>query len=134
MRTQDRTAGLLSPRAVVLWYGVLGPPMAWAAQVVGGDLLFELGCGPAIRGGSIFFLSLKGWSQVLTGVCAAAALLGLVLSWGSFRALRGVHDGGAAQRATAFATAGVAVGLVFLILISYGFLVPLFLRTCARSP
>ena len=77
---------------------------------------------------------LKTWSLIVTAACAAAAALGFVVSWRSFRVIRAIRDGAAHERAATFALAGMAVGPVFFLLIAYGFLIPLFLSTCGRSP
>jgi hypothetical protein len=130
----EGTRKVLRPRSFWLWYGVLGPPLIWGVQVAVGDMIFELGCGRAIRGGDVFGVPLKGWSLILTGVCAAACLMGLFGSVRAFRLLQEVEDGAVWERASSFAMAGIAVGFVFFLLVSFSFLTPFLLRTCAGSP
>ena len=64
----EHDVDILSPRSFSLWYAVGGPPLIWGAQVAIGDLIFELGCGPAIRGQGFLLLSLKAWAIILTAV------------------------------------------------------------------
>ena len=49
----------LSARSFPLWFGVLAPPLAWGAHLLLGDLIFELGCAPGVRGHTLVGLSLE---------------------------------------------------------------------------
>ncbi|HJP65787.1 MAG TPA: hypothetical protein VKA30_05720, partial [Actinomycetota bacterium] len=75
-------------RSFPLWFGVLGPPLAWAAHLLLGDALFELGCGPGFSRHEIYGLPFQFWAilqtVVLLGVDLAA---GLFAVW-AYRALR----------------------------------------------
>ncbi len=123
-----------APRSFALWFGVLGPPLAWAAHLVLGDLIFELGCGPAVRGGPILSLTLEAWAIIQTVAAAAVTIAAGLVAYRAWRTLRRAADGPRWDRAHAFAVAGMASALVYLVLIGYGFLVTVFLRTCAPSP
>jgi hypothetical protein len=125
---------VLSPRSWRLWFAIGGPPLIWGAQVVLGDLIFELGCGPAIRGQAILGLSLKAWALIVTVVTMSSAVLGFVLAWRAARVLRAMPEGGPRERAYAMAVGGMAVGVVFFFLMGYSLLTPLLLRTCGTSP
>jgi|SRR5437879_2736806 len=128
-----RFADPLSPRSLVLWIGVLGPPLAWATNLVLGDLIFELGCGPAVRGREILGLSLKAWSLIESAVLLAATVAAGMLAYLALRRLRGVDGGTAAGRARALAMAGVASSCLYGLIIVYGTLAPFLLHTCQRS-
>ncbi|HEX2032188.1 MAG TPA: hypothetical protein VHL78_12450, partial [Actinomycetota bacterium] len=67
-----------SPRSLVVWAGLLVPPLAWGAQLVLADLLFELGCAPGVEGERLAGLGLGGWAVLVTVAAAAAtAVTGL---------------------------------------------------------
>jgi len=123
----------VSPRSLALWFGLLGPPMAWGANLVLGDLIFELGCAPGVRTvrgrHQILGLSLDAWAYIetafLTAVIIAAGLSAL-WAWRRVRGRRGI----AVDRAKALALGGIASSLFYVTLLLFGFLPELFLRTC----
>ena len=123
-----------SPRSVALWFALLAPPLAWAAHVVVGDLLFELGCAPGARGQRFLGLPLEWWaigqSVLLAGVCAGAGLL----AWRARRELGGRADGTRLLRARAMALGGLASAGLFLATILMGATAPLVLRGCEVVP
>jgi len=123
----------LSTRSFPMWFGVLGPPLAWLAQVGLGDLLFELGCGPAIRGGDVLGLPLKAWAVILVAFTLAVDVLAGSLAFAAFRKLRRISDGTPWERAHALALAGMASAFVYGLLLAYQFLPQFFLHTCATS-
>jgi cation transport ATPase len=130
-RPEDRTlTDPLSPRSLPLWAGVLVPPAAWGIHLVLGDLIFELGCGPAVRGGSILGLGLETWALIQTLVLAGVTVLAGALAWRAWRELRGRSDGVSLLRAQALAVAGMASSLLYLAIIAYGFLTPFYLHPC----
>ena len=63
---QERGASdVLSSRSFAQWFGALGPPLAWGAHLVLGDLIFELGCAPGV-GPKILGLPLETWAIIET--------------------------------------------------------------------
>jgi len=124
----------LSARSLPLWFGVLAPPLAWGAHLVLGDLIFELGCSPGVRGHTLAGLSLETWALIQTLVAAVIIAAAGVLAGAAWRRIHAISDGTAWNRAHALALAGMASGLIYLALIAYGFLVPLFLNGCSTSP
>ena len=124
----------LSARSFPLWFGVLAPPLAWGAHLLLGDLIFELGCAPGVRGHTLAGLSLETWALIQTlvaGVIIAAAGLLAAAAW---RRIHTISNGTAWNRAHALALAGMASGAIYLVLIAYGLLAPLFLNGCTTSP
>ena len=124
----------LSARSFPLWFGVLAPPLAWGAHLVLGDLIFELGCGPAVRGREIAGLSLEAWALIETAVVGVIIAAAGLLALEAWRRLRATSDGTAWNRAHALAVAGMASGVIYLTLIGFGFLAPFFLKGCTTSP
>src|SRR6266496_476664 len=120
----------LSARSFALWFGVLAPPLAWGEYLLLGDLIFELGCAPGVRGHTLAGLSLQTWALIQTlvaGVIIAAAGLLAAAAW---RRIHAISNGTAWNRAHALALAGMASGVIYLMLIAYGLLAPLFLNGC----
>jgi len=123
----------LSPRSFALWFGVLAPPLAWGAHLVLGDLIFELGCGPAVGGNGILGLSLEAWAVIQTAVLGAVTVAAGIVAVGVWRRLRAISDGTAWGRAHAMALAGMGSAFVYLALMVYGFMAPIFLNRCTTS-
>jgi hypothetical protein len=121
-------------RSFPLWFGVLGPPAAWGAHLVLGDLIYELGCAQGMRRHAIFGQSLDFWALLMTAVLAAVTAGAGVLAFRAWRQLRPQQDGTALSRATAMAVAGVGSSLLYLVIILFALLPSLFLRACSPSP
>ncbi len=127
------TTDVKDTRSFPLWFGVLGPPLAWAAHLLFSDGIFELGCSPGFVHPDIYGLSLKFWQLVETGLLEAVIVVAGLLSWGALRRLRRMQDGTALGRATGMAIAGVASAFLYGFLLLFGFLPALFLRSCGSS-
>ena len=125
---------LTSTRSFPLWYGVLGPPILWAIQLVLGDSLYEFGCAKGFVRTDIFGLSFAFWQWVGTAVILALDALAGVLAYRVLRQLRRTTDGTAHGRATAMAVIGVASASLYGLLIAYAFLPPFILHACSHSP
>jgi hypothetical protein len=124
----------LSPRSLPLWFGVVAPPLAWGAHLLLGDLIFELGCSAGVRGHRLAGLSLETWAILQTIVAAAIIVTAGALAAAAFRRIVATSDGTAWSRAHALALAGMASGAIYLILVVYGLVAPLFLNGCTTSP
>jgi len=129
-------AGLLSSRSFALWFGVLGPPVAWGANVVLGDLIYELGCSAGMRRTAIFGLSLRVWGVLQTAVLEAVIILAGIGAWRAWQRLRPLENGTATQRAKVLATAGIASALGYSAMLLFAFAPQLtfFHSLCSTSP
>jgi hypothetical protein len=98
------------------WYGLLGAPLAWVAQLLVGYGAEEAACAPA---GMRWGLETGTWQIALTIACALAALAGAAAA---ATLLRRVHEGAADPfgRVAFMAAGGLLVSVVFLILIVLG--------------
>ena len=130
----------LSSRSPALWAGVLVPPAAWAAHLVLGDLIFELGCSPGIPRPHVLGLSLAAWALIETGVLATATILaglGSLAAWRRLTRAEVPRDPPALAtswgRAHALALAGMASSALYLLIIGFGFFPTFVLRTCGTS-
>lgn len=121
-----------SPRSLVVWAGLLVPPLAWGAHLVIADLLFELGCAQGVEGERLAGLSLAGWSLFVTAAAAAATATAGAAAGAAWRRLRRASDGVALGRARALAAMGATHSLLYLALILFGLVPPLVLEPCAR--
>jgi hypothetical protein len=133
-RGVDARTRVLSARSVPLWFGVLAPPLAWAAHLVLGDGIFELGCARGFRDHRILGVSLRAWATIQTSFFAAVTILAGVLAYRAWLQLRSVEpEGVAVGRARAMAIAGVASSILYFLIILFGFFPPLFLQSCRTS-
>jgi hypothetical protein len=111
-------------------YALLGPPLAWATQLVIGYGYTEAACGP---GTGHFGIAIHTW-EALVAVAAAAVAAG---AWASAAALysatgRGeIHD--PLGRVRFVSILGLAVGLIFLTLIVFTGAGVLALEGCRQS-
>jgi hypothetical protein len=132
--TTARAASLTSTRSFPLWYGVLGPPILWAIQLVLGDGLYEFGCAKGFVRTDLFGLSFRFWQVAGTALILTLDVLAGVLASRVLRQLRRTNDGTAHGRAMAMAVIGVVSACLYGLLIAYAFLPPFILRACSHSP
>jgi hypothetical protein len=124
-----------STRSFPLWFGLLGPPLAWALHLVLGDLIYELGCAPGVSRHEILGLNLRFWALAQTIVLAAVTTLAGILSYRAWAELRRQTNGTSLRRAQAMAIMGIASSGLYLAIILFGFLPSLLLHhVCAPSP
>jgi len=123
----------LSPRSFALWFGVLAPPLAWGIHLVLGDLIFELGCSPGAGGAGILGLSLEAWALIETVVAGLITVAAGAMALAAWRHLRATSNGTGWNRAHAMALAGMGSAFVYVALIAYGSLAPVFLNRCSTS-
>src|SRR5437867_8355075 len=122
-----------SSRSFALWFGLLGPPLAWGAHLIMRDGIFELGCARAFVHKEILGVPLSTAAIIETGVMAAIAAMAGVLSFRAWQRLRNERDGTSLDRATAMAMMGMASGAFYLVIILFGFLPSILLRACETS-
>lgn len=95
-----------------LWYGVLGAPFAWTAQLVIGFWIAESACDPG--GGGV---SVDGWAVAVTLIAAAAAVLAEACAIAVFRATKDAGTEPPAGRIHFLATVGLTIGPLFFCII-----------------
>jgi hypothetical protein len=127
-----------STRSFPLWFGTLAPPLAWAAHLVAGDLIFELFCSGGARSPDIVGIPLRTAALIETAAFAGVCLLAGALAFGALRRLRREEEGPGAvtlafTRARAMAVAGLILSALFLLIIVFGFFPSLVLAACTRS-
>src|SRR6266496_5183001 len=110
-----------SSRSFALWFGLLGPPLAWGAHLIMGDGIFEFGCAKAFSHKEILGVPLSTAAIIETALMAAIAALGGVLSYRAWQLLRKERDGTSLDRATSMAVVGMASGVFYLLIILFGF-------------
>ena len=137
VESSSRVAGT---RSFALWFGVLGPPLAWAAHLLLGDGLFELGCGPGFAERAIYGLGFEFWDVLQTCLFLAIDVAAGVLALRAHRRLRlpeterAVSNPTVLGRARGMAVVGMASALIYGALLVFGLLPPFFLRACGRLP
>jgi hypothetical protein len=111
------------------WYAVLGAPLAWAAQLVVGSNIPQAVCAPP---GAGWTASSHPWEA---GVAVAAACVAAG-GWAAAISLRRACDRGHVSdplgRVRFVATAGLAIGVIFLTLIVLSAAGALALGECTR--
>jgi Ni/Fe-hydrogenase subunit HybB-like protein len=118
----------------LLWYGVLGPPIVWAIQLL---LVFGLdesvACTPGARfSGMLFNVSIDTAVQIVNAVATVLTLLAIFISYRCYRRLQ-ASDDTVANRARWMAMAGLFNGSLFLLITVMKFAVPAFLSPCVHS-
>lgn len=95
-----------------IWFGVLAPPLAWAAQLVTGYAFEEAGCGRPDA--SLFGAGLNGLTAIVVTVCGALAIAGGAASLAAWRAPRPTASSGADAFLAGW---GIAASFIFLLAI-----------------
>ena len=123
--------------SVLLWFGLLGAPLAWFTQVVVAPDLAEIICYPGAEAsgrGEVYGIAvddlLTGFNTVLTLV-AVAGLVASLLCW---RRLRSAVDATTGRRASWMAIAAIMVSVLFLVSIVVGYIPLLMLEPCVTVP
>jgi hypothetical protein len=131
-----RLMGPASTRSFPLWFGVLGPPLAWASHLLLGDGLFELGCSPGFVRKEIYGLPFQFWALLQTALFLGIDVLAGLLALWAYRALgrSQAQDETRHGRARGMAVAGMASSAVYGLVLIYGLLSVLYLRGCGVSP
>jgi hypothetical protein len=112
-----------SPHRAVLWFGVLAPPLVWAAGLFGGWAMGEIfACGPAnSHTGFILGFTVNAFAAIVNGALLVVSAMAGLLAFTKWRSLRNAAapNGAGTDRWLAFA--GFISGAVFTggILLSY---------------
>jgi uncharacterized membrane protein len=103
-----------SPASPVLWFAVLGAPLAYVLQMGLGYWLAEAKCSPT---GGMWGISLAAWGIVVGAVSATVALAaGLTALW-LFRRTGDYKDAPPSGRTAFLGVVGMTVSSLFLALI-----------------
>ena len=122
-------------RSFLLWFGVLGAPVAWAIQLVANYSLEEwFACAPATTDrGEVLGRSVPSTALAITIVLTLVALAAAAVSIALYRRFPST-DGERTIRAKWMALAGVMNGVLYLVLILASVGPPLLLDVCETSP
>lgn len=122
--------------SVLLWFGTLAPPAAWAVQLIVNYSLEEwFACSPsASRPGEVLGLSVGAFALIVTTALVVVSLSGLLVSIGCHRRLRAAGDDEVHRRARWMALAGILNGILYTIIIVASYGVPALLETCRTTP
>jgi hypothetical protein len=114
----------------LVWFGVLGGALTWAAQFVFG---MQLGLARCESPNARFQLPVDSWAIGLAVAAVVVALLAEIAAIGAFRATREAKDEISAQRIHFLATVGMTINpLVLAIAVMSGIGVPV-LTLCQQS-
>lgn len=95
-----------------IWFGVLAPPLAWAAQLVTGYAFEEAGCGRPDA--SLFGAGLNGLTAIVVILCGALAAAGGAASLTAWHATRPSDESGPGLFLAGW---GLAASFIFLLAI-----------------
>ena len=116
----------------LLWFGVLGAPLAWTIQLLLTYSLEEwFACSRSVQdSGEVLGLGVRTVATAITSALALVALAAGIVSVSCFRNLRRKSGGDALERAHWMALAGIMNSVLYLmiILLSYG--PPALLEVC----
>ena len=128
--TRDETRG-----SALLWFGLLGAPIAWATQVfVAPDLNEVLCAGGAGSGrGEVFGMSTKTFILFMDTALLLVGILALLATIRCYRRLKRTSDSSEGRRATWMAGGALFVNGLFILSIAVGFIPLLFLSACGDS-
>jgi hypothetical protein len=127
MRARPHAGG-----AVLLWFGVLGAPFAWASQHVTGYALTEATCSAAAASGG-WHVHLDALTIAVTALAATVALAALAAAIATFRAVRDRGPAPPGGRVRFLSVIGIAIAPLFLTMTLMGGLGVLFLDRCVQG-
>ncbi len=124
-----------SSGSALLWFGLLGGPLAWTLELVVNYSLEEwFACSPATTSpGLVLGIGVRNFALVVTGALAAVTVLAGAVSIKCYRGT-GPPNGSSAGRAGWMALAGIMNSVLYLILIVASFAPPAILGVCESSP
>jgi hypothetical protein len=116
---------------LLLWFGLLGPPLAWTFQHVAGFALTDAACsGP----GRTPEFTVDAWLIVVAAVGAAIALLGEIAAIVMFRRTRQASEEELPEARVHFmAVVAMTIGPLFLAIILMSGLGSILLSACRQS-
>ena len=123
--------------SILLWFGLLGAPLAWFAQVVFAPDLAEIICYPGARAsglGRVYGMPINDLLLLGNTALTLIAAAGLFCSWVCWRKLKTAGDNTSGRRASWMALAGIMVSPLFLLSIVVGYIPLLMLEPCVTAP
>ena len=122
--------------SALLWFGVLGAPLAWTVELVAGYSLEEwFACSPATSTpGDILGLDVRA---VALGISLATVVVAVAAGLVSLRCLRRIEPDATDrvhQRARWMAIAGIMNSTLYGLAIVTSMFAPLILRVCETTP
>jgi hypothetical protein len=116
--------------AALLWFGVLGAPVAWVVQFLFGYAVTEAACDAA---GTRWGIPVDAWAAIATAVAGVIAALAGVAAVTTFRATRGRGGEPPAGRIHFLATVGITLAPLFLCIIVLNGIGAILLTNCHQS-
>lgn len=122
--------------SAVLWFGLLGGPLAWVTQLVLNYSLEEwFACSPGTATtGVILGYRVPSIAFAVTAALAALALGAGLAALACYRKMRRSGDGEIVGRARWMAVAGIMNSVLYFIIILASFGPPALLRVCESAP
>ncbi len=122
--------------SLLLWFGVLASPLAWAGHLGLNYSLEEwYACAPANEDkGQILGIGVHALSVLLNTAMLAIAVASGLVAYACWKKLRARAEDETADRARWMAFAGIVEGCLFVGIILLGYLPVLFLATCENTP
>jgi heme/copper-type cytochrome/quinol oxidase subunit 2 len=115
---------------VAVWLGILGPPVAWTVQHVGGTAIRRAQCSVA---NTRWMISANALTIVFTAAAAVIVLGGLAGAIAAYRATNDAGDDPPASRIHFLSIVGITIAPLFLAIILMSGLGSLFLSACRQS-
>ena len=116
---------------IPLWAGILGPPAAWAAQLLVAYSPVELLCGPE-SSGDVWGMGLNAFGVITTVVAVVVTVVCGVAAERARRTLGGLDASPAVARSTFMARLGVLSAIYFLLVILLTVVGPIAIEGCRR--
>jgi hypothetical protein len=117
--------------AALMWFGVLGAPLAWTVQHVAGYALTEATCNVAGRAG--WNVHMDAWVIVVSAAAAATAVAAGVASVVTYLATRDAGDELPRSRIKFLAIIGMTITPLFLAMIVMSGLGSVLLVQCRQG-
>lgn len=128
-----RTPEPRAREAFLLWFGVLGGPLAWGTQLVVGYGLEEIACSNGTASNSIWGLGVESAIWIVNAVTAATALLAGIAARRARRAAARGSWPDPRGRASFMGTVGLLASGLFLLLIVVGSVALVFVDSCVAG-
>ena len=122
--------------SALLWFGVLGGPIAWATQLILTYSLEEwFACAPATTDrGDVLGLDVTTVALLITAVLTVVAAASGLVALGCYRKLQNNGGDEIRSRARWMAVAGMMNSILYVIIILASFGPPIMLGVCEVSP